>query len=520
MNGNRLKSCYRNILIGGICIAWLFSLFHPTTIAAADKQVWELSPALRIEETSVSGSDTTNWPAGNWFPVPLKKYQLLKKTAQLKKNTPPNSWIQEATYSATLKGDQLVEGELNYVMHCSRNEPGFIDLSKLNLAVHELKWGDQEAVWGLAPDQKSLLLVDHFGEALSGKWSLKGRQLPQRTEFLFQLPETVVSRVQLKLPRGMFLTTSVGYVTGPRQTEDTKFDLWQIELGGQSQFQAIIHQAEKLKNTPTQILYHQFAQAGIREDGLRLREDFQIEVLNTPVQKLVFSAPAEYDIYSVTLGNDLALPFEIVKSKEKTLMTVDLIDPLIGIGRPLSVRALASPSLDSAIVIPRLKLQQAHFLGGTIHLDITSPLETHAITFTDLRQTGVLIQDEQGEAYDFKQYAPDARLVYRLALPDLNLSARVHSLIQVEEKVWKLTSRIHWSSAAGSTYRLESMIPSGWEITQVSSPAETHSAAILWDVEQSDKQQKLSIRLPVSVSPEAPFTLEIQARRLVPVSNR
>mgnify|MGYP003146257604 FL=1 len=142
MNGNRLKSCYRNILIGGICIAWLFSLFHPTTIAAADKQVWELSPALRIEETSVSGSDTTNWPAGNWFPVPLKKYQLLKKTAQLKKNTPPNSWIQEATYSATLKGDQLVEGELNYVMHCSRNEPGFIDLSKLNLAVHELKWGD------------------------------------------------------------------------------------------------------------------------------------------------------------------------------------------------------------------------------------------------------------------------------------------------------------------------------------------------------------------------------------------
>ncbi|HBL42392.1 MAG TPA: hypothetical protein DDZ90_03250, partial [Planctomycetaceae bacterium] len=83
--------------------------------------------------------------------------------------------------------------------------------------------------------------------------SLKGRQLPQRTEFTFQLPETVVSRVQLKLPRGMFLTTSVGYVTGPRPSEDSQFDLWQIELGGQSQFQAIIHQAEKIKNAPTQI---------------------------------------------------------------------------------------------------------------------------------------------------------------------------------------------------------------------------------------------------------------------------
>lgn len=520
MNGNQYNSCFRNALVYGIGIAWLCCLFQPNTVAAADNPVWELSPTLRIEETSVSGSDTSSWPEGNWFPVPLKKYQLLKKKALLKQNSPPNSWIQEATYTATLKGDQLVDGELKYVMHCSRNEPGFIDLSKLNLAVHQMKWGNQDAVWGLAPDQKTLLLVDHFGEALTGQWSLKGRQLPQRTEFTFQLPETVVSRVQLKLPRGMLLTTSVGYVTGPRQIKDSDNDLWQVELGGQSQFQAIIHQADKLKNTPTQILYHQFAQAGIREDGLRLREDFQIEVLNTPVQKLVFSAPAEYDIYSVTLGNDLALPFEIVKSKDKTLMTVDLIDPLIGIGRPLSVRALASPSLDTAVVIPRLKLQQAHFLGGTIHLDITSPLETHAISFTDLRQTGVLIQEEQGEAYDFKQYAPDARLVYRLALPELNLSARVHSLIQVEEKVWKLTSRIHWSSAAGSTYRLESMIPSGWEITQVSSPAETHSAAILWDVEQSDKQQKLSIRLPVSVSPEAPYTLEIQARRLVPDSNR
>ncbi|HCO25658.1 MAG TPA: hypothetical protein DIT97_22525, partial [Gimesia maris] len=83
MNGNRLKNCYRNVLIGGICIAALVCLFHPTTGYAADNQVWELSPSLRIEETSVSGSDTTSWPAGNWFPVPLKKYQLLKKKAQL-----------------------------------------------------------------------------------------------------------------------------------------------------------------------------------------------------------------------------------------------------------------------------------------------------------------------------------------------------------------------------------------------------------------------------------------------------
>ncbi|WP_417391387.1 hypothetical protein [Gimesia sp.] len=522
MIGYRVPGCFQTALICGLGLwfSWLGCLFPSATATAADNQVWELSPTLRIEETRVPGSDLSSWPEGNWFPVPLKKYQSLKRAALVKKNTPPNSWIQEATYTATLKGDQLVDGKLNYVMHCSRSERGFIDLSQLNLAVHELKWGNQDAVWGLAPDQKSLLLVDHFNEALTGQWSLKGRQLPQRTEFTFQLPETVVSRVQLKLPRGMFLTTSVGYVTGPRPSEDSQFDLWQIELGGQSQFQAIIHQAEKIKNAPTQILYHQFAQAGIREDGLRLREDFQIEVLNTPVQKLVFSAPAGYDIYSVTLGNDLALPFELQKTSEQTLMTVDLIDPLIGISRPLTVRALASPSLDSAIVIPRLKLQQAHFLGGTIHLDISSPLETHAISFTDLRQTGVLIQEEQGEAYDFKQYAPDARLVYRLSLPDLNLSARVHSLIQVEEKAWKLTSRIHWSSAAGSTYRLESMIPSGWEITQVSSPAETNSAAIVWDVEESDQQQKLSIRLPVSVSPEAPFVLEIQARRLVPVSNR
>ncbi|WP_145212329.1 hypothetical protein [Gimesia alba] len=502
-------------------IVGISCLLNSGSLSAAEQNTLNLSPSLRIKEMTVSGRDTSQWPEGNWYPVPLKKYQSLKKAAVLKKNTPPNSWIQEATYTATLKGDHLIDGRLEYVLHCSRNEPGFINLSKLNLAIHELKWGQQDAVWGLAPDQQTLLLVDHFDDTLSGQWSLKGRQLPQRTEFTFQLPETVVSRVQLKVPRGMVLTTSVGYVSGPLKSGLPNYDLWQIELGGQSEFQAVIYQSETQKQAPTQILYHQFAQVGVREDGLRLREDFQIEVLNQPVQKLEFEAPVEYEIYSVTLGNDLALPFEVKQQKGQNRITVDLIDPLVGISRPLSIRALASPSLEGDVTIPRLKLNQAHFLGGTVHLDISSPLQTHAITLSDLRQTGVLIQEEQGESYDFKQYTPDARLQYRLALPDLNLSARVHSMVQVEDKVWNLKSRIHWTSAAGTTYRLEAMIPAGWEITQVKSLAtEKHSGDLVWDVERSGRQQKLRIRLPISVSPDTPYSLEIQARRLVPVLKR
>lgn len=511
----------------GLCFQrlwlWLIMVCCSTPLSlltAAESQNVDLSPVARIREVTVPGQDPSRWPEGNWYPVPLKKYEALKAAALLKKNTPPNSWIQEATYSATLNGDHLVDGELTWVMHCSRNEPGFIDLSKLNLAVHALQWGTQPAVWGLAPDQRMLLLVDHFSENLTGHWSLKGRQQPLRTEFLFELPETVVSQVHLKIPQGRVLTTSVGYVTGPLKSDDSKYNLWKIELGGQSRFKVTMHQADKPQNAPQQILYHQFAQVGVREDGLRLREDFQIEVLNAPIQQIEFEAPTEYEIYSVTLGNDLSLPFEVKKHRGKQLVIVDLIDPLLGISRPLSIRALSSPSLESEIEIPRLKLRQAHFLGGTVHLDISSPLETHAINSTDLRQTGVLIQEEQGEAYDFKQYSPDARLSYQLALPDLNLSAKVHSLVQIEEKSWKLKSRIHWSSAAGSTYRLEAMIPAGWEMTQVSSPTESSSGNLVWDVERSGQQQKLSVRLPVSVSPEAPYTLEIQARRLAPVASR
>lgn len=487
----------------------------------AAENTFTLSPSLRIQEVTVPGLDTSKWPAGNWYPVPLKKYQALKNAVLLKKNTPPNSWLQEATYTATLKGDQLVDGRLEYVLHSSRNEPGFINLSKLNLAVHDLKWQTHAAVWGLAPDQKTMLLVDHFDQNLLGKWNLKGRQLPQRTEFSFRLPETVVSRVQLNVPRGMILTTSAGYVSGPSKSTLADHDLWQIELGGQSEFQAVIYQSDRGQQSPGQILYHQFAQVGIREDGLRLREDFQIEVLNRAVQKLEFEAPAEFEIYSVTLGNDLALPFEVQEKNGTKRITVDLIDPLLGISRPLSIRALASSSLEGDLVVPRLELNRAHFLGGTVHLDISAPLQTQKITATDLRQTGVLIQEEQGESYDFKQYTPDARLQYQLALPDLNLSARVHTLIQVEEKVWNLKSRIHWASAAGSTYRLETMIPTGWEITQVKSLSSDKNAGdLVWDVEQNNRQQKLSVRLPVSISPETPYSLEIQARRLFPALKR
>lgn len=504
-----------------ICLffAGLVSCFQ-LGLGAAENKVFDISPSLQIKEVTVSGKDTSQWPKGNWYPVSSKKYHSLKNRALLKKNTPKSSWIQEATYEATLDGDHLINGRLNYVLHCSKNEPKFVELSNLNLAIHELKWGKRDAVWGLAPNQKRLLLVDHFNDPLFGRWSLKGRQLPHRTEFLFQLPETVVSRINLKVPHGMILTTSVGYVSGPTKSDVPNYDLWQIELGGQSQFQAVIHQKEKQKKASAQILYHQFAQVGVREDGLRLREDFQIEVLNEPIRRLEFEAATGFEIYSVTLGNDLALPFDIKKQKDSSLIIVDLIDPLIGISRPLSVRALASPSLEGEITIPRLKLKQAHYLGGTVHVDISAPLETHEIKLADLRQTGVLIQEEQGESYDFKQYSSDARLSYRLALPDLNLSARVHSLIQVKDKVWKLKSRIHWASAAGSTYRLESIIPAGWEITQVSSLSGNNSGDLVWDVEQSGKQQKLRIRLPISVSPDSPYSIEIQAKRLISGSNQ
>lgn len=503
-----------------VLIIGIVSVSQYELLKAADNSSFDVTPSLRIKEVTVPSNNSSQWPKGDWYPVPLKKYQLLKKAALLKKNTPKNSWIQEATYEATLSNDHLINGRLKYELYCSKKEPGFIDLSQLNLAVHELKWGDQDAVWGLAPNEKNLLLVDRFGTVLTGQWSLKGRQLPQRIEFSFQLPETVVSRVHLKVPRNMILTTSAGYVSGPTKSDLPNYDLWQIELGGQSRFQAVIHQQEQMKDMPVQVLYHQFAQIGIREDGLRLREDFQIEILNKPVNKLVFEAPTGFEIYSVTLGNDLALPFEIKKQNQQNQITVDLIDPLIGISRPLTVRALASPSSEEEILIPRLSLREAHFLGGTIHVDISAPLQTNKINFVDLRQTGVLIQEEQGEAYDFKQYSADARLSFQLALPDLNLSARVHSLIQVEDKVLALKSRIRWTSVAGSTYRLESIIPTGWEITQVSSILKNNSGELVWDVEQSQRQQKLSVRLPVAVSPESPYSLEIRARRLLPITNR
>lgn len=503
-----------------LCVIVMMSLPQHKILMAADKNPFSLTSELRIKEVVVSGKDTSQWPKGSWYPVPLNQYQSLKKKALLKKSTPRNSWIQEATYEAQLKDDHLIDGRLKYELHCSRDEPEFIDLTRLNLAIHDLKWGEHPAVWGLTPDQKNMLLVDHFDKDLVGQWSLKGRQLPQRLEFSFQLPETVVSRVHLKVPQGMILTTSTGYVSGPLKSDVPGFDLWQIELGGQSRFQVVVHQQEKIKSAPTQVLYHQSAQVGIREDGLRLREDFQIEVLNKPVSKLEFEAPTEFEIYSVTLGNDLALPFEIKKEKEKNQITVNLIDPLIGVSRPLTVRALASPSLDGEVLIPRLTLKQAHFLGGTVHVDISAPLETHQINFVDLRQTSVLIQEEQGEAYDFKQYSADANLTYQLALPDLNLSAKVQSLIQVDDKVGELKSRIHWTSAAGSTYRLEALIPIGWKITQVSSLAANNSGDLVWDVEQSERQQKLRVRLPVSVSPESPYLLEIHAQRLFPVTDQ
>lgn len=483
---------------------------------AADPAPAAGSLQSRILRVDVPADRPDVWfrDAKSLVPVPRREFEELLRAAEPESPGPRPAQVTSARYSASLTGQALRDGRGQLTVQRVSEKPVLLPLGASNLAVRDFGWTDRAATWGSDLKGMSWLLVDVPAGELQLSWSAAGRSVAGELNFDLQFPAAAISSLDLRVPRDQ----SVRSVPEARQVDegsDAAWQVWRIQLAVDRRCRlTVTPSAPVAARTPT-ILYDYELGAVVREQDLRFQSVFQVEVFHAAASELTFTVPASVDVYAVTYGQDVPLSWSRPnKSESVGTILVKLPGPLLGRGRPIRIDGVAVQK-PSSMISPQITIRDGIFVGGRHTLNIVAPLQLRSFRPTGFRQLTPATASGSGENYTFLQLLPDAQLVLDVGRPQASLTAQVHSLFEMNESTWTLTSELTWTASSGGMFRTECQFPADWEITDVRLASELGTARLAgWDVTApSGGTALLRVEFLEALAPTVPRTLRVLARR-------
>jgi|GEM_PF-2793687 len=446
---------------------------------------------------------------------PLKQSEfeaLLDAARQASERSPT---LLRAEYSATLAGDVLRDGEFVATVQGSSKTARALDLSPFRVALRELSWSDRDAVWGQTAPGRTELLVDRAEGNLRGRWELRGRRLSQIIEFTLDVLPATVSRLKLRIPDTLTLSTAGNLIVATESDPQEGWTVWRIELGNRTQCQLTVSPtADKTLSRP-RMYYQQTLMYAVRPEGLRFQADLDLEVFHAPLREVEFEVDSTLQIYAASYGPDLMLPLQESPGPNGKRIAVTLPDPLLGQGRTLHLKGLARVNIDRMWKLPTVRVKDAHLATGTLTLQVQHPLEVKDFRTDGCRQSAVDTSASQ-EKFEFRLLHGNASVEVLLGTPALRIAARVSTDVQTSKENWSCVSRIDWTALSGSTFSLDCQIPPEWEVTDIRSDASSPQGDLVRGdvVTQPDGSRVLKLAFLESLSADRPKRVEISARRL------
>lgn len=442
-------------------------------------------------------------------PVPLNEYQALKRSAETARETPAPTRLLQAHYTATYSGHILSEGKFSWTLQNATCVARTRPMDPLGLAVRDLKWGDQPAVWGTSPAGLLEVLIDRPQGELQGLWELNGKTVGEHDEFVLQVPPAVVSHITLQVPVG-HVVTAVGQAVSSKPGNEG-FTAWEIVLGGRSECQIVIHQPQPAETaTPLILVQHETLYA-LRQEGLRLTADLRLEVTNSSVREIPLWADPDLEIFSITYGNEIPLPWQTTAVDGRQRLLVQLPDALLGPGRTLRLRGVAPLKTDVEWKLPNVAVAGAALVDGHAELRLMPPLQLQELNCSGYRQLGVETSPTREDLLTFKQFRTDGVLSVKLGKPRPRILARVLSDLQTTSAEWSCSTQLQLTGAEGAAFNVDCRIPAGWDVIDVRDP---QAPKLDWSIATSpDGERLLSLQFLEALTPERMRIIEIDARR-------
>lgn len=443
------------------------------------------------------------------IPVPLNEYQALRRFAEAARSTPAPTRLLKAHYTATYSGHLLSEGKLSWTLQNATRVARTRPMEPLGLSVRDLKWGEQSAIWGTSPAGLLEVLIDRPLGEMQGLWELSGKTVGEHDEFVLQVPPAVVSHITLQVPVGHVVTAAGQAVSSKPGSEG--FTSWEIVLGGRSECQIVIHQPQPAESTTPLILVQHETLYALRQEGLRVTTDLRLEVTNSAVREIPIWADPDLEIFSITYGNEIPLPWQTTAVDGRQRLLVQLPDALLGPGRTLRLRGVAPLKTDVEWKLPNVAIAGGALVDGNAELRLMPPLQLQELNCSGYRQVGVETSPTREDLLTFKQFRTDGVLSVKLGKPRPRVLARVLSDLQTSAAEWNCFTQLQLTGAEGAAFSIDCRIPAGWEVTDVRDP---QAPQLDWSVTTTPEGQRLlSLQFLEALTPEKMRTIEIDARR-------
>jgi len=457
----------------------------------------------------------------DWQTVTRTELEGLLEAHAFTPNGPRNSTIVQAEYSATITGDRIHSGMLSADIQHPDPRAALLVLDPLNLTMSGMRWeAEGPAAWGSTPSGRTAVLVNRPRGTLAAHWTLQGRRLSRSVEFDIQIAPASVSRLALKLDQNRGLRSSAGQVTRSQVPSTDGTHTWTISLGRKTGCRLTIDHSSTKPSTKPLVLADRSLRYSVRDEGVRIQADFQLNVLNGSIQQLQMSLPAQITVYAITYGTDTKLSWQSMRQGAVQKLNVRLPDELSGVMRPLRVEGFARVELEQAWELPQITMADTIFHNGQVVLDVVKPLTVRDFNARGLQQTKAVMDAANQESFTFQQYLHRSHLQAVIGLPNQIATATVFTHFDLSGDDWTFTSAVNWLARSGTQFRVGCQIAPGWKITDVAeSVSANEQKLVFWNTQLAPNGElNLSLEFADALDPKTPRTIVIRGERTAGLS--
>ncbi|QDU26879.1 hypothetical protein ETAA8_19630 [Anatilimnocola aggregata] len=471
--------------------------------------------------------------------TPMKRDEFERRTATLKPvpaelpaEMPPSVTISDATYRATIRGDQMIAGtsELNVELQTSVEAVStlhWLPLAPCSLPLGTPTWkvGDgqgvgESATWGVSDKQQLLVAVSRSGKLLF-PWSLRGRKDERgRVRFEFDLPAAARQRLELRLPANSLLTSETSMIrergavppeNGSKPSDALPESLWEVEVASGRRVELLVEPRKREEQLQPLALVRETSSYVFTPGQMDLDLSLELDIDRAPLRQIRVRHDPRLNWTAIRWGEQTLAWTTEKSSSDEPVAVIQLPEPLTGNSRLIQLTAVADwTPLPQKWALPRVTVENAIWQEGRANVAAPRWLQLDAIAGPGSRLTATtLASDNQGtDLLQFQLERNSASIEVQPAISSQPLDCLSMLTLQVEPKQLVAQFAAELTVTSGSHFTIECEVPRSWVIDSL----ETVPADLLEDRTVKPRNNFQSILLQLRQPLRTGRPLRIQAR--------
>ena len=402
--------------------------------------------------------------------------------------------IEKAEYRARFEENDFVDGRFTMTLSRMADHPGVLDWSQVRIPVSNLTWTTEKdggsvgearpAVWGTAPDGRTLVVVPAEASVLTGEWSLRGERFGDRTHFPLHLPEALQTVLHVESTSTDLVESSPGLARLEPPESNGTGRRWSVDLGRNHEATLTIR-PQQAAVAALDRRYRDDTLCVAQRDGYLLQTDILLEAVGREElgPALALRLPARFEVQSLTLTGVPVAWDPIPDSRNDIRISVDAGD--LSSRATLRIRGFQQVSWGRRRTVPRITLLNGRLVERSLSLRVEPPLQVHSLQTEGMMQTGLSSDESGGELWRFQATRPDGRLVANIDQPRPEITAGVDCLLDLRRSASWIACMISLDVEKGAAFESRLTLPRGWEPVSLTGIG-TESRIAAWTMEGNE----------------------------------